>query len=113
MLSLDMSLTQTPIQTGSIDEQILSCVDKGLESIGLHVKNAVYWHLQRIGHVERYEIPRKPMVFVQGLRTLYRASSPGVENAILQEISTKFNLNSGHGADLVAAISQARSKGTT
>ncbi len=111
--SLNMSLTQTQIQTVSTDEQILSCIDKGLESVGLHVKNAVYWHLQRIGRVRRFEIPEKPMVFVQGLRSLYRASSAGVENAILQEISTMFHIHCGQGTDLVAAIFQARSKGTT
>jgi hypothetical protein len=104
-----MSL-QTQIQSVSCDELILSCIDKGLESVGGHVKNMVYWHLQRLGHVKRIEIPKKPMIFVQGLRALYRESAFGVERAILQEINSAFNMDSASSNDLVAAIFQAERK---
>ncbi|MHB1867527.1 MAG: hypothetical protein ACYCPP_01110 [Nitrososphaerales archaeon] len=105
-----MSLTQAQIQSVSCDERILSCVDKGLESVGRHVKNVVYWHLKKLGNIQRTDIPEKPMVFVQGLRALYGQSAVGVENAILQEINYDFNLNCSAGTDLVAAIFQAKSK---
>ena len=105
-----MSLAQTQIQSLSRDDRILSCIDKGLESVGHNVKNVVYWHLQRLGRISRRDIPQKPMLFVQGLRALYRESSFGVERAILQEISTAFELKISRSTDLVAAIFQARSK---
>ena len=69
-----MSLAQTQIQSVSCDEQILSCVDKGLESVGRNVRNVVYWHLQKLGSIKRIDIPEKPMMFVQGLRALYGES---------------------------------------
>ena len=105
-----MSLTRAQIQSVSCDERILSCVDRGLESVGRNVKNLVYWHLKKLGNIQRMDIPEKPMVFVQGLRALYRQSSLGVEKAILQEINYNFNLNCSAGTDLVAAISQAKNK---
>ncbi len=108
----EMSLAQTQIQSISCDERILSCVDKGLESVGRNVKNVVYWHLHKLGSIRRIDIPEKPMMFVQGLRVLYGESSFGVENAILQEINAAFSLNCSTGTDLVAAIFQARSKTT-
>jgi hypothetical protein len=101
---------QTQIQSLSCDDRILSCVDKGLESVGRNVKNVVYWRLQKLSRIKRIDIPKKPMQFVQGLHALYRESSIGVENAILQEINTAFDLHCTIGTDLVSAIFQARSK---
>lgn len=98
------------MQPASSEQEILACVDRGLESVGCHTKNVVYWHLERIGHIKKFEIVDKPIKFVQGLRNLYRESSSGVENAILQQINRRFNLNYSIGADLVAAIFQARIK---
>jgi hypothetical protein len=71
----------------------------------------VYWHLQRMGHVNRTEITQNPRMFVQGLRAVYRGSSTGVESAILQQISKKFGLNCPLGSDLASAILEAKSKG--
>ncbi|MGA2874329.1 MAG: hypothetical protein ABSE82_02210 [Nitrososphaerales archaeon] len=105
-----MSQVQTQIHSVSCDDRILSCVDKGLESVGRNVRNVVYWHLQKLGSIKRIDIPEKPIMFVQGLRALYGESSFGVENAILQEINSAFSLNCSIGTDLVAAIFQARSK---
>jgi len=107
-----MSQVQTQIQSVSCDDRILSCVDKGLESVGRNVKNVVYWHLQKVGRIRRMDIPEKPMMFVQGLHAIYHESAIGVENAILQEINNAFCLNCSMGTDLVAAIFQARSKTT-
>jgi hypothetical protein len=105
-----MSLTQAQVRSVSCDERILSCVDKGLESVGRNVRNVVYWHLKKLGSVARDDIPQKPLLFVKGLRALYGESSVGVENAILKEINSVFSLNYSIGTDLVAAIFLARSK---
>jgi hypothetical protein len=107
-----MSLLEQ-MQPASSEQEILTCIDRGLESVGSHTKTVVYWHLERIGHVSKFEIVEKPIKFVQALRTLYRESSTGVENAILQQINTRFNLNFSIGADLVAAIFLAKSKTST
>ena len=98
------------MQPASSEQELLTCIDKGLESVGYRTKNVVYWHLERIGHISKFEIVEKPTKFVKALRTLYRASSAGVENAILQQINTRFNLNCSIGTNLVAAIFQAKSK---
>ncbi len=105
-----MSLTQQQVQTASVDDEIISCVDRGLESVGHHVRSAVYWHLERMGHISKFEIPENPEAFIQGLRAVFRESSAGVERAILQEISAKFELNYSNAKDLVEAISELKAK---
>ena len=108
-ISSIMSILQQ-VQPRSAEQEIMTCIDRGLESVGFHLKSVVYWHLERIGQISKFEIVDKPIKFVQGLRTLYRGSSAGVENAILQQINTRFDLNCSIGTDLVAAIFQARNK---
>ncbi|MDA4111013.1 MAG: hypothetical protein OK439_00630 [Thaumarchaeota archaeon] len=102
-----MALTQA--QSTASDEQVMNCVDRGLDKIGPNVKHLVYWHLQKIGHIRRADIPNNPEKFVSGLNSLYRESAAGVERAILQEINSTFDLNYGQ-SQLAAAMIEARQK---
>ena len=105
-----MTVEQAQIRPFGNDEQILRCVDQGLDSVGQNVKEMVYWHLKRIEHVSRMDIPQKPTMFVQGLRAIYHASSPAVETAIVMQLNKRFALNCPLGSDLVTTIIQAKSK---
>jgi hypothetical protein len=101
-----MSLTQT--HRGS-DEELLNCIDRGLEKVGPNVRHLVFWHLQKIGRVQRKEILDNPEKFVQGLSSLYHESAPAVERAILLEINTAFE--SHYSLDEFSkAIIEARQK---
>jgi hypothetical protein len=100
-----MSLTQT--HSRASDDEILTCIDKGLEKVGPNVKHLVYWHLQKISLIRRADIPRNPDKFVAGLKSLYHESAPAVERAILSEINTAFEL---HQNQLNKAIVDARQK---
>jgi hypothetical protein len=91
------------------EEQILSCIDRGLDRVGPNVKYLVYWHLQKIGHIKRGELPANPENFVSALRGLYRESSIAVERAIVQEINAAFDLKYS-ATQLVSAINEARKK---
>jgi len=91
------------------DEQIMGCIDRGLDRVGPNVKHLVYWHLQKIGHIKRAEIPNNPEDFVTALRGLYRESAAGVERAIIQEINISFGL-SFSATEIVKAIDAARQK---
>ena len=101
-----MSLTQTHRAS---DEELLGCIDRGLEKVGPNVKHLVFWHLEKISHVRRADIPDNPEKFLEGLRGLYRASAPAVERAILQEINSSFELHFSQ-AQLSKAIIEARQK---
>ena len=91
------------------DDQVMACIDRGLDRVGPNVKYLVYWHLQKIGHIKRTDIPNNPESFVAALRGLYRESAVGVERAIVQEINISFGL-SFSTTEIVKAISEARQK---
>ena len=91
------------------DDQIMACIDRGLDRVGPNVKNLVYWHLQKIGHIKRADIPNDPENFVAALRGLYRESAAGVERAIVQEINISFELVFST-TEIVKAIDGARQK---
>jgi len=91
------------------DEQIVACIDRGLDRVGPNVKYLVYWHLQKIGHIKRTDIVVNPEKFVSGLRGLYKESAAGVERAIVQELNLSFGLNYTP-TQLVSAINEARQK---
>jgi hypothetical protein len=97
-----MSLTQT--RSRASDDEILVCIDRGLEKVGPNVKHLAYWHLQKISNIKRAEIPRNPDKFVAGLKSLYHESAPAVERAILSEINAAFEL---HQNQLEKAIVEA------
>jgi len=91
------------------DEEILTCVERGLDKVGTGVKKLVFWHLQKLGHIKRNEIPRKPELFVSGLRLLYRESAASVEKAIVQELNSEFGFSFAYD-QLADAIVQAKKK---
>lgn len=103
----------TPIQIKQLvssNEEILSSIDRAMDSVGGVARNLVYWHLKRFSDLKRADIPENPMLFVRGLRTIYGDSSPGIERAIAGEINAAFNLSYCLESDLAAVIFQARSK---
>jgi hypothetical protein len=91
------------------EEQITSCIDRGLDRVGPNVKYLVYWHLQKIGHIKRADIASNPEKFASGLRGLYRESASAVERAIIQELNAAFELNVPQ-TQLVNAIVESRQK---
>jgi len=91
------------------EEQIIACVDRGLDRVGPNVKYLVYWHIQKIGQIKRSEIITCPENFVSALRGLYRESATCVEKAIVQELNASFGLNFS-STQLVGAIKEARKK---
>ena len=91
------------------EEQVVSCIDRGLERIGPNVRYLVYWHLQNIGHIKRTEIALNPEHFAAAIRGLYRESAPAVERAIIQELNLGFGLNY-YPNQLIDAINDARQK---
>ena len=105
-----MTVEQAQIHPFGGDEQILKCVDQGLDSVGQNLKEMVYWHLKRIEHVSSADIPQKPTLFVEGLRAIYHASSLAVETAIVMQLSKRFDLNCPLGTDLATTIIQAKSR---
>lgn len=92
-----------------VDEEVTACIDRGLERVGPNVKHLVYWHLQKIGHINRADIALNPENFVSALRGLYRESAAAVERAIVQELNAYFNLDFPP-AQLANAIAEARQK---
>jgi hypothetical protein len=91
------------------DEQVANCIDRGLERIGPNVKYLVYWHLQNIGHIKRFEIVSNPEKFSGALKRLYRESAAAVERAIVQELNASFGM-SYNPDELIPAMKEAQKR---
>jgi len=91
------------------NEQIIACIDRGLDRVGPNVKYLVYWHLQNIGHIKKADISSNPEKFASALRGLYRESAAAVERAIIQELNITFELNCPP-TQIVNAIAESKHK---
>ena len=97
------------------EDAILECVDAGIDFFGKSVKNVIYWRMQTIHHLERREIPRKPELFSDGLRSFFGERSYSIEAAIVAALVDRFHMVGVTYSDsmtraLVEARNQLRSQ---
>ena len=67
-------------------QAVLSCVTRGLSTIGAEGAEATFYHLERQFGLARVSIPLKPASFTLALRALFGVGSGVLMNAILREI---------------------------
>ena len=74
------------------EEQILECIDEGLDVFGKTVKNVIYYRLKTLNNLDRKDIIKKPDVFAECLRTFFGERAFNVEAAIVASILGTFHL---------------------
>jgi len=90
-------------------EEILQCIDAGLDVFGTTVKNVIYFRFKTIFNFDRNDIVRKPEVFSECLRSFFGERAFHVEAAIVAAIIEKFHLTEVNLSDsAVRAITEAR-----
>jgi hypothetical protein len=93
------------------DERILECVDKGLDVFGSSVKTVIYWRFKTVYNQERGDIPRKPDLFSECLRTFFGERAFSVEGSIVAVISDRLHPSNVNISDsLTRAITEARNQ---
>ena len=90
-------------------EEILQCIDSGLDVFGTTVKNVIYFRFKTILNLERTDIVRKPEAFSESLRSFFGERAFNVEAAIVASIIGRFHLTELNPSDsAVRAIIEAR-----
>jgi hypothetical protein len=92
------------LQEAYSHEDILRCVDSGIDFFGATVKNVIYFRFKTTFNLERADIVRKPEAFRECLRSLFGERAFNVEASIVASIIGTFHLN----AELNSSDSVAR-----
>ena len=71
---------------------LLQCVDRGLDSFGSNMKQAVYWQLMSKEAISSDRILYNPEAFVRALKEIFGSGYPLAERAIVKEIRRVFQL---------------------
>ncbi len=72
---------------------LLQCVDRGLDSFGSNMRQAVYWRLMSDEALPSDKILENPEAFVRVLKAIFGSGYPLAERSIVREIKKTFHLN--------------------
>ncbi len=89
---------------------VLQCVDKGLDLLGSHIRQTIYWRISILHNSAHSCIVENPAVFVKILHELFGDSSYGVEKAIIKELRRVFELERTETVDLEQALLSVRNQ---
>lgn len=97
------------IPSGAREEDLLQSIDAGLDVFGKSVKSVIYWRFSKIYQSGREDIPRKPELFTESLRSFFGERAFSVEASIVGSIINNFRLPDLRQSDsLIRAIVEAR-----
>ena len=93
----------------SFETALLEAIDKGLESLGESVKQAIYFHLEKGFNIPKQEIPNNIETFAAAVEKIFGMGANFLETLILQELREKTGLKDkdsckGKFAEAVTAI---------
>ena len=71
---------------------LLQCVDRGLDSFGTNMKQAVYWTMMSNAAISCDKIVSNPDAFIKALREVFRDAYPLAERSIIREMKKTFDL---------------------
>jgi hypothetical protein len=95
----------------SDEEKILQCIDSGLDVFGTTVKHVIYWRFQTVYNQERKDIPRKPELFSECIRSFFGERAFHVEASIVAVLTDRLHLGGVKMSDsLTRAIVEARNQ---
>lgn len=89
-------------------EVVLSCVTKGLSTIGAAGAEATFYHIEQQFGLAKQSIPSNPLSFANSLRALFGVGSGVLLKAILDEVrSTKHVRIDKHVALFASTLEEA------
>jgi hypothetical protein len=96
-----MSLT---VSEKGIVEDVLECVDVGLDAFGSTIKKVVYFRFETAYDLQRRDILRRPKAFHECLGNFFGKGAPLVEASIVAAIGRKFPFIKTDSDDTVATV---------
>jgi hypothetical protein len=94
------------VKTNMEEYDVIQCVDRGLDQGGSQLKQGLYWKIAAFHSSLRACILENPESFVQIVREQFGERSRAIEEAILSELRSVFDL--GKVRDIVAALRYVR-----
>lgn len=94
-------------RTGDVSsdtDRVLECIDKGLETFGESVKQAIYWRLESEYRLRRKDIVAKPDVFSKNLFKIFGVGTKTVEHVIIERLRNTFGIGDAMVRDLAGMI---------
>ncbi len=73
--------------------EVLQCIEKGLNTHGPSIKQSVYWKLLTEYNLKLSEVVDHPREFVQALDSMFGAGAVLIERAISREMITHFQID--------------------
>jgi hypothetical protein len=88
---------------------LLQCVDRGMDTFGTNMKQAVYWALMSKESLSSDKILENPEAFVRALKEIFGSGYPLAERSIVKEMKKTFELNLPSGSyDILEAFDIVR-----
>jgi hypothetical protein len=92
----------------NVEQEILQCIDDGLQILGDSCKEAINYYLEKNG-LKKEEIAEKPETLQKGLSQIFGEEGACiVEKWIVQKLTMKFELKQESKLTLVEAITMIR-----
>jgi hypothetical protein len=92
---------------------LLRCVDKGLDSFGSNMKQAVYWTLMSKETISSDRILSNPEGFIRVLKEVFSSGYPLAQRAIVKEIKKAFEVDVPAGSYNLLEVFEIVSKEIT
>lgn len=77
---------------GEFEKALLKNIDDGLMVLGESVKQAIYFHLEKMSRLKRDMIADNPEAFSSGLETILGAGAEVIEKAVAKRLYSKLGL---------------------
>jgi hypothetical protein len=74
------------------DKLFIEAVDEGLDVLGESGRQMIFFYLEKSYSIRRYEIPRKPEAFAEGLEKIFGAGASVLEKLIVKSLYSKLGL---------------------
>lgn len=85
-------------------DRVLDCIDKGLDTFGESVKQAIYWRLEAEYRLKRRDIVERPDVFSKNLFKIFGVGTKTVEHVIIEKLRATFDTPNIMVQDLAGMI---------
>ena len=99
-------------QTETLDiyREIVHCIDKGFSCFGSSVGTVIYWKFEFNTKLGRVEVARRPDLLSKTIREIFKDGSIVIENAIILQLRSKFQLVDRKYVSLEEAINSIKSQ---
>lgn len=92
------------------EERLIRCIDIVLEQLGEDVRRTLLLHFRREKGIKYYEIFKNPLKFIDALRSILGDAASTIENQIIKNIETEFNLIHNENHDILGIFTYLQKK---